>query len=436
VPNYTLTALAEPGGATAVVPLSINENADVVGMVSSAQQQHATSWRNEVPTLLHKSGQPSAARGLDVQGRAVGSARRHAVMWHQHTEYDLHDYFPSNSGVSEAYAINDAGIVAGTGGNAQTFKAALFDVTNSTVDRLNPLPGHTQAACTAINAAGHAAGYSRAYPVHDNEHVFVFDGHKVVDWGRATTRGLGLALPMLSVTDMNIHDTVIGWGWTSWPGMMEIGFVLSGPQNYSYLWAGPGWSDYWGLEPFAINDDGVIVGRARSRHTGLPDRAWVHFPSGPDAGFYDLNKVTSNAAGWQLECATGLNNAGEIVGYGSNPGGKDPASGEWVGTRRGFVLKPTGIQDLILTHILLAFVQLIGGVAQGGGGFGILPGGKPIPIDPHGWRHYTQAEKDMLLASIVHHIALALSDEGQAVLRKAADEIMEEAAKRLDEESR
>jgi hypothetical protein len=48
-------------------------------------------------------------------------------------------------------------------------------------------------------------------------------------------------------------------------------------------------------------------------------------------------------------------------------------------------------------HWEAVFLHLFGGVAEGGGGWGITPGGKPIPIPPNPLRHLGKAGRDALM---------------------------------------
>ena len=57
----------------------------------------------------------------------------------------------------------------------------------------------------------------------------------------------------------------------------------------------------------AINDNGWIVGE-----TGYSNNAWLYM----NGQSLNLSSLTLNAAGWQLQAATGINDEGQIVGYG------------------------------------------------------------------------------------------------------------------------
>jgi len=68
----------------------------------------------------------------------------------------------------------------------------------------------------------------------------------------------------------------------------------------------------------AINSAGQVVGCSNLAVNGLSDHAFVYTSSG---GMTDLNSLIPPGSGWDLEQATGINDSGWIVGYGSNSAG-------------------------------------------------------------------------------------------------------------------
>jgi probable HAF family extracellular repeat protein len=72
-----------------------------------------------------------------------------------------------------------------------------------------------------------------------------------------------------------------------------------------------------GAFAWAINDAGEVVGQQQGAASGIN-----HALLWKDGSVYDLNTLLdSTGAGWTLENAYGLNEAGHIVGYGSNAAG-------------------------------------------------------------------------------------------------------------------
>ncbi len=75
----------------------------------------------------------------------------------------------------------------------------------------------------------------------------------------------------------------------------------------------------------AINASGTIVGYSKKTSTGV-QRAFVSYNDGT---MYDLITKVSNATGWTLQVAEGINANGWIVGNGTKNG-----------MARGFLLTP------------------------------------------------------------------------------------------------
>ncbi len=96
-----------------------------------------------------------------------------------------------------------------------------------------------------------------------------------------------------------------------WPPSVPVDLgVLSG-DNYSVAQA--------------INASGTIVGYSKKTSTGV-QRAFVSYN---DGSMYDLITKVSNATGWTLQVAEGINANGWIVGNGTRNG-----------MARGFLLTP------------------------------------------------------------------------------------------------
>jgi len=73
-----------------------------------------------------------------------------------------------------------------------------------------------------------------------------------------------------------------------------------------------GGSASWGL---ALNNSGTVVGFATTRVNDY--HAFVSFNG---AAMQDLNKLIPRRSGWVLGQANGINDAGQIVGYGTTHG--------------------------------------------------------------------------------------------------------------------
>jgi probable HAF family extracellular repeat protein len=72
-------------------------------------------------------------------------------------------------------------------------------------------------------------------------------------------------------------------------------------------------------EALGINDVGVVVGWSM---VGEGTRAFI-WDKNSSSGMVDLNGLISQDSGWILAAATGINNQGQIVGYGFQNGGSN-----------------------------------------------------------------------------------------------------------------
>ncbi len=119
----------------------------------------------------------------------------------------------------------------------------------------------------------------------------------------------------------NDSGQVVGWSdsasgcraflWDREQGMQNLG-VTGGPRSYAE----------------DINDAGQVVGYS------YPDGGWRAFLWDREHGMQDLNDLLApDSAGWTLHSATGIDNAGQIVGRAQAPDG----------TYRAFLATPTPI---------------------------------------------------------------------------------------------
>ena len=112
--------------------------------------------------------------------------------------------------------------------------------------------------------------------------------------------------------------------------------LLEAGGSYGSYYFAPGMSDPLTLKGFggetvarfvsAINDQNQIGGSS-----GGKAALW----NGPLSSPVDLNTLVPLNSGWSLTYASGINNRGEIVGYGENPSG--------LGTK--FLLEPVGVPE-------------------------------------------------------------------------------------------
>jgi probable HAF family extracellular repeat protein len=185
----------------------------------------------------------------------------------------------STNGV--ATGINDSGQIVGSAPNQQGATHAFLYTRGVGLMDLGTLNGITSTAA-AINNKGQVVGTSG--------HAFVYTpGLGMVDLG---TLGGDFSYAYA----INNAGEIVGESFT--PGYAAFDAFLYTP--------GAGMTDIGPFQANAINDAGEIVGLELG--TGA-----VLYANGVVS---DLNSLLPTDSGWHLDSATGINNKGEIVGFG------------------------------------------------------------------------------------------------------------------------
>lgn len=192
----------------------------------------------------------------------------------------------------QARAINNTGQVAGIL-LSNNGRAALFDQTG-----LRELGGEFcagQSTCstyaTDLNDLGQVVGRGSVGGVRV---PLLFEGESFID---LTTRGFGG-----EAIAINNHGAIVGFDYESERGvLLENGRITYFDE----------FDDFQGSTALAINNHGQVVGQAS---TSVGDGfAWIY-----DSGeFVDLNTFDIlSGDGWTLLSASGINDAGQIIGAG------------------------------------------------------------------------------------------------------------------------
>jgi probable HAF family extracellular repeat protein len=298
-------------------------------------------------------GPASQAHGLNAKGWVVGesitaSGQDHAFVYHDGQMIDL----GVSGAISTARSVNDAGQVGGSyyGKNYEAFLAAE--------DRLSNLGtlGQAYSVTFAINAQGHAAGGS--YTKDAREHAFFWDGRTMTDLGT-------LGGTYSTALGMNSRDEVVGFAYLpnqryhafagTTAGLTDLGtlggdyssayavndagqvagysFLQGDEMHHACLWVAGVAHDLGSLngnQSEALALDGTasrVVGRALV--PAAKGYASYHAFLWSDGAMRDLNELIAPGSGWVLEEASGVNDAGQIVGSGSH-----------LGQHRAFLLQP------------------------------------------------------------------------------------------------
>lgn len=295
--TYTVTDLGVLRGGSARIH-SVNSKGEAVGgsgFVYGADR-HAFFWSHgggmrELARL--GGGDISEAFAINDSGVVVGSSNTatstEAFRWTRTGGLQNLPLLPGANS-SQAYAINANGDIAGLCGT----HAALWS--GGKVTDLGGLPGSDWSEAHGINIAGEIVGYSTT-PA----------GGHAVRWNHGVIEDLGVLPGDASSRANLINDagTVVGsslgesgaraFVWTAAKGMQPL--PMLGMGEYS--------------EAFGINSAGQIVG-ASGGAMGTRAVLWT-----PGAGAVDLNTLLVNApATLVLTSAFSINDAGQIVAFG------------------------------------------------------------------------------------------------------------------------
>lgn len=292
--GYTVTDLGTLGGNFSQA-LGINDGGQVVGWSAVSQDPfvyHAFLYTGGVMQDLGTfGGAGSQASGINNSGQIVGWA-----------------YGTGNSGDTEHAFLH-------TGGGSL----------NPAADDLGTFGGPSSQA-VAINASGQVVGW--AATTSGEAHAFLHSGsgslNQATDdfgtFGGSSSQALGI----------NASGQVVGYAYTIGNGK-QLAFLHSGGGSLNRTTDDLGTFGGRDSVAFGIDNSGQVVGQASTSYYGpTPPHPFLHTGSGPlNITTDDLGILPGYAA-----AALGINNSGQIVGYGGvheTPNWGHEAAALWIG---------------------------------------------------------------------------------------------------------
>jgi probable HAF family extracellular repeat protein len=300
--HWTVTDLGSLGG-TVSAGTSINNAGQVTGYAYTTGNatQHAFLYSNgSMVDLGTLGGSVSQGTGINASGQVTGFAQiggggGYAAFLQNNTGYLNYLGTPGGS-YSFGYAINDAGQITGYGETASGGQRA-FLYSNGSMTVLGTLGGSFSFGY-GINAAGQVTG--SATTAGGTNHAFLYTNGVMSDLGTlGGTYSYGKAI--------NSSGLVAGYANTtgnaaehaflySYGSMNDLG-TLGGVSSYAN----------------SINSAGQVTGYSFT--TGSAQHGFLY----SNGSMTDLNSLNGVAgSGWTLAMGSGINDLGQITGYGAN----------------------------------------------------------------------------------------------------------------------
>ena len=304
--GYVIADLGTLGGSSSVAN-GVNASGQVVGLsyLMGDAVFHGFLFDNgKMTDLGSRADLFSVAYSINTLGQVAGYAEtpdgaNRATIYDHGTTTVLGTL---GGPFSAAQGINDSGQVAGISAPKSGSAFDAFLETGGALKNLGNLGG-IYSYGLGINSAGEVVGYADS-PADSIKHVILYKGGSLSDLGTLSGRST-------SAQAINDSEQIVGFAETG-----SSSFVAFLYQNGSFQ--SLGLQGRTSTLAQAINNLGQIVGDAI-------DATGSHAVLFSGGKAIDLDSLLPMNSGWSLNDARGINDQGQIVGYGTNPQGQQHA---------------------------------------------------------------------------------------------------------------
>jgi probable HAF family extracellular repeat protein len=276
------------------------------------------------PAAINTSGQ--------VAGDVLSSGQTHAFLYSNGTLADLGTVAGFTN--SHATALNNSGKVVGSldNGPGSVQHAMLYN--GQTMTDRGTAPGYTDGVATGINDVAQAIGYADTAPGSLNDEGFLYSQGTLTDLGSSISLFYPAAINDAGQVAFGSH--LITGGQTTLlpnsagaralnaPGQVAGSAAISRDSN-PFIWTPTVPNGTTGTEQLLFNLPGDNAGtaygiNAAGQAVGTCNNIFIPQSNQPflysDSTMMNLNDLLPGGSGWNLQTATAINDAGQVVGTG------------------------------------------------------------------------------------------------------------------------
>lgn len=314
-----------------MLPSGINNSDEIVGSLGDSTF-HPVYWKAGVMTALKGStGARDTANAINdagqIAGHVSGSAdgeTAQAVLWESSTAAPTTLTAPS--GVSDiftdALGLDAGGNAVGYGFDQNIIQRAIVWKHGAAAVALKGLSSSTGDAAWALNGSGEIVGTS----------AFQSQKSEQISWAinqPSVAQDLSVAVTTASTTHVDtalipvfVNAAGIVVGTQQGTGGVGLAYVRTAGGTVTSITA----ADPTQSQATGINTGGTVILDLNPDNVGATQSAAIYDTT---HGLRLLDSLVTPSSGWKLQFATGINDAGKIVGF-----------GQFQGATHGFLLTP------------------------------------------------------------------------------------------------